>query len=287
MNRRYRGRHVRFRRLKAVLRIAVILLLIIAGVWGFMEPKMLRVEQTSIAAADLDDGVGRLRIVYVSDIHMGSWPYLTMNDVTALITRINEQKADLVILGGDYAADSEGAISFFKNMPTIRSTYGVYAVLGECDRTLPESNLPQLLMTMRTRSITPLVNEVAAVRIGPKNIYLAGIDDVSASADIAGVAAQCSADDYVIFLSHNPEALTTALNVNGQGGKRNWFDLALCGHTMQGAAGAPAVKTSYSHGWYTPNRLNILVSQGVGTLRIPIRLGGYPTIHVITLRSEK
>ena len=292
MSPRYRGRHRRFHRVKDAVRILLILLLILFAAWGLIEPKLLQVERTTVVCSDLTSDVGQFRVVYVSDIHMGNWPYLTANDVSGLVTKINEQNADLVILGGDYATDSDGAITFFKSVPTIRATYGVYAVLGDCDRTLPESNLQQLLTVMRTRSITPIVNEVVSVRIGTQNIYLAGIDDLSANADIAGVAAQCKSSDMVIFLAHQPDAITTALNTNGKDGKRNWFDVGLFGHSHGGQVnflgnliGAPTVEGSYTSGWYTPNRLSILVSQGVGTVGLPVRLGHYPTLHVITVKS--
>ena len=108
---------------------------------------------------------------------------------------------------------------------------------------------------------------------------------MSASPDIAGVAARCRAEDLVILAVHDPEAIDTALTVNDKNGKRNWFDLALCGHTLSGCAGAPKVSTGYTSGWYTPNRISVLVSPGVGTLGLPFRFGAFPTVHVITLRS--
>jgi len=137
MSPRYQGRHIRHRKLRPYIRAALILLLIVLCLWGFLEPKYLQVEKVTISSSELEASVGRLRIVFVSDIHTGNWPYLSTADLNGLVLKINQQNPDLVILGGDYANTSEGAIEFFQQLPTIRSTYGVYAVFGECDRTLP------------------------------------------------------------------------------------------------------------------------------------------------------
>ena len=293
MSPRYQGRHIRHRRLRPFLRAGLILLLVVLCCWGFIEPKLLQVETVTLTSAELDATVGRLRLVYVSDIHMGSWPYLSTADLAGLVSKINQQNADLVILGGDYGNSSEDAIAFFEALPSIRSTYGIYAVLGECDRTLPESNLIALETAMKTRSITPVINDVVSIRIGTKNIYLAGVDDISANCDVSGVAAKCKSTDFVIFAAHNPEIIATALTVNGADGKRNWFDLGLFGHTHGGQISifgslfhVPSADTIYTEGWYTPNKLSILVSPGVGTSGTPIRLGHYPTLHVINIKSE-
>ena len=163
---RYRGRHTRFRHVKGLLRALLVLAAVGLLAFGFIQPKLLRVQTDTVISDELDSDVRRLRIVYVSDIHYGRWPYLTMDDVSSLVTRINEQNADLVILGGDYAGSSTEAVSFFRQIPTIRATYGVYAVFGEYDRTLPESALNDLKAVMRSRSITPIVNDVVSVRIG-------------------------------------------------------------------------------------------------------------------------
>ena len=61
---------------------------------------------------------------------------------------------------------------------------------------------------MSKAGVTLLCNEVATLRIGTSDIYIAGIDDVSTEMDDAkSVAAQVNSKDFVIFLAHNPSAI--------------------------------------------------------------------------------
>ena len=289
----YRPRHRR-RRLGAVLiRLATFALLLLLLAYPFMEPFMLDTETVSLTSDHLPRDIGQLRVVYLSDIHAG--PYFPQSRVEKLIHTVNRLNADVVLLGGDYANDSDGAIEFFKDRPFINSRYGVYAVMGNHDRTIPEGNLFQLKSAMISAGVTPLVNEVASVRIGASNIYLAGIDDVDNGwPDLSGVAGQVRQEDYVIFLSHSPEAIAEAHKAKDMNGRNMWFDLGLFGHTHGGQIafagdllGISKVEPRYEEGWLVENRTNLLISRGVGTSILPIRFLNRPQIHLINVKSTQ
>ena len=271
--------------------IALVVLLILA--WPFIEPFMLETESVTLTAEDLPAGVGQLRIVYATDIHKGG--LFTDGRVIDLISHINACNADIVLLGGDYAQDSASAIDFFHSLPRIHARYGVYAVLGNHDRTIPESNLTTLRAAMQAAGVTPLVNAVSRVRIGVNDIYIAGIDDIgNGHPDLKGVAGQAAASDYVIFLSHSPAVIPDALKAVDRNGSQGWFDLGLFGHTHGGqiALIGPMLKDDdvpdqYTQGWFKQNRIDMLVSRGVGTSGLPARLFCAPQIHLITVNSAK
>lgn len=276
-------------RLRRALIILTVLLLLALLAWPFVEPYMLQVETTVLRSADLPAALGQLRIVYLSDIHKGG----TFGDgrMTSLIARVNALNADLVLLGGDYAQDSASAVEFFRTMPRIHSRYGVFAVVGNHDRTLPESNLNQLKAAMQAAGVTPLVNAVQRVRIGTTEICLAGLDDVNnGHPDLKGVAAQTRQEDYVIFLCHSPEIIPQALNAVDGRGQMRWFDLGLFGHTHGGQVALfgglirdEQVDARYASGWVHQNRADLLTSRGVGTSVLPIRLLCRPQLHLITI----
>ncbi len=275
------------------LRLALILALVMVLSWPFVEPFLLETESVTLLCEDLPSGVGQLRIVYATDVHKGG--FFTDRRVAALVSHINACNADIVLLGGDYAADSQSAIDFFRSLPTIHSRYGAYAVLGNHDRTIPESNLTTLRAAMQAAGVTPLINAVSEIRIGMSRIYIAGIDDVNNGApDLKAVAKQVSASDYVIFLSHSPAVIEDALNARDRDSRKDWFDLGLFGHTHGGqiALIGPLLKedgvpNQYTRGWFRHNRTDMLVSRGVGTSGFPIRLFCTPQIHLITVNTAK
>ena len=274
-------------------RIVVALVVLFILAWPFLEPFMLETESVSLSHADLPEWIGQLRIVYVTDIHKGG--LYTDGRVADLISHINACNADIVLLGGDYAQDSAGAIAFFQSMPRIHSRYGVYAVLGNHDRTIPEANLTTLRAAMQAAGVTPLVNSVSQVRIGVSNIYIAGIDDPeNGHPDLKAVAAQVAASDYVIFLSHSPAVIPEALKATDKNGSTGWFDLGLFGHTHGGQIALighllkdDSVPDEYTQGWFKQNRIDLLVSRGVGTSGLPVRLFCTPQIHLITVNTAR
>ena len=288
----YRGRHERRSPFGCLARIITFLVLVAMLIYPFAEPFMLEVENVTLTSSDLPADIGQLRIVYLSDIHQGS--FFSQSRVDSLVKRVNALNADLVLLGGDYAEDSDGAVAFFRSLPNIHARYGVYAVMGNHDRTVPESNLQAMQTIMIAKGITPVVNDVIPVRIGVSNIYIAGIDDVNTGwPDLSGVAARTRAEDYVIFLSHSPEVIPDAHRCDDMNGRRGWFDLGLFGHTHGGQIaligqylGIAKVPAQYEQGWIVENRINMLISRGVGTSVLPVRIGRRPQIHVITVKNK-
>ena len=100
-----------------------------------------------------------------------------------------------------------------------------------------------------------------------------------------------SARDYVIFLSHNPTVIPDAQLASDSSGSLGWFDLGLFGHTHGGQMKifgsmldiAEDVPDRYRSGWLKENRVDLLISRGVGTLIYPGRLFCFPQIHYITV----
>lgn len=276
-----------------IFRLLIVLLVLVLLAWPFIEPFLLETESVTLYAADLPAGIGQLRIVYATDIHKGG--LYTDGRLSALISHINACNADIVLLGGDYAQDSDSAIAFFRSMPRIHSRYGVYAVLGNHDRTIPESNLTTLRAAMQSAGVTLLLNTVNRVHIGANEICIAGIDDVgNGRPDLPGVASQVSTGDYVIFLSHSPAIINDALAAKDKDGHQGWFDLGLFGHTHGGqiALLGPLLKDDgvpdeYTAGWVKRNRADMLISRGVGTSGLPVRLFCRPQIHLITVNTSR
>ena len=287
----YRGRHrIRNRKSRRWMIVLAVLIVIIL-VWPLVEAKMLTTEKVQLKADQLPAEANNLRIVYLSDIHYGFW--FSDGDLNRLISRINGLRPDLVLFGGDYATDHQGAVLFFQKLregEKIRSRYGTFGVVGETDRGESDFDLTELTEAMANADVEPLVNRSVPVHIGAARIYVAGLDDVTVGhPDLKAVSRSVSASDYVIFLSHNPSVVPDAQLSKDSSGNLGWFDLGLFGHTHGGQmlffssllGISDDIPERYKGGWLKENRVDLLVSRGVGTSVFPGRLFCLPQIHYI------
>ena len=288
-----RGRHqVRNRHRRRWL-IFLIVLVILMICYPLLEARLLQTENKTIQCDDFPIEANNLRVVYLSDIHYGFW--FSDADLSRLIGRINSLRPDLLLLGGDYATDNDTAIKFFRALQkqgTIHSRYGIYGVIGEADRGESDASCQQLTEAMTNAGVVPLVNKVAPVNIAGRQIFIAGLDDkLTGKPDIKGIARSVNARDYVILLSHNPSVIQEAQLAADSSGNLGWFDLGLFGHTHGGQMAffssslniAEDVPDRYRGGWLKENRVDLLISPGVGTSVFPGRLFCFPTIHCITI----
>lgn len=261
-------------------------------IFPFAQARRLTVDQISVTINNLPSNLKGMRILYLSDIHQGA--FYSQTRVNDLVLRINSYQPDLVLLGGDYANNSSGAISFFQNLPTIHSTLGTFAVFGNHDRTNPQSNFETLKSAMQNANVTPLVNEAKQLRFRDASFFVAGVDDYNVGhPDVAKTASMVTSEDFVIFLTHTPDAFPEAFRTRDRNNNLHWFDLGLSGHTHGGQVtffGSPIyrnytqVSDRYLTGWLQENRAHLLVSNGVGTVVFPIRFFAAPQIHIITLQ---
>ena len=289
-----RGRHqVRYRHRRRWL-IAGIVLLVLLLLYPLLEARFLLItEKVRLKADDLPMEANNLRIVYLSDIHYGFW--FSDWDLSRLVARINNLRPDLVLFGGDYGSDSTASLRFFQALQkqdTLHSRYGVFGVIGEHDRGDSDFTLTQLTEAMSNAGVEPLVNRTATVNIGSRRIFVAGVDDyLTGRPDVKAVARTVAAGDYVIFLSHNPAVIPDAQLAKDSTGNLGWFDLGLFGHTHGGQmlffssllGLADEVPERYRSGWMKENRVDMLVSRGVGTSGFPGRLFCFPQIHYMEI----
>ena len=262
--------------------------------YPFAEPYWLRVEERTLYAPDLPAEFDGLRVAFLSDLHVG--PYYSAARLEALLAQVQAWRPDLMLLGGDYADDSEGAVRFFSSRPGFSAPLGVYAVPGNHDRMMPESNFARLGEAMRAAGVMPLFNAVYPVRRGEAYLYLAGVDDyANGHPDVAGVAMLTRAADFTLLLMHNPDGIPSALAARDRDGDAGWVDLILCGHTHGGQitlfgqrallpTNTPETGERYRTGWQREGNVDILTSNGVGTSVLPIRFFARPEVHLLTLR---
>ncbi len=269
------------RRLLACLLLTVLLFAAFA-IAGWREATRVPVVvRYDVAVPNWPAGQPPLRIVQLSDTHAGL-PDMPLDRLYAIIAQANALKPDLIVLTGDYQGEK-----LFVRTPTsldrvvkpfraLRSRLGTFAVRGNHDDAFWS---PIVLPRYR---LTYLQNRWADA--GP--VIIAGIDDLSmGSPNVAAALAGIPPGKPVIMLMHEPD---------------NFVDvpasvaLTLAGHTHGGQmtwpfVGAPWIGTEFGRdhrrGLYVEGGHTLIVSSGVGTTTVPIRLGVPPEIVLITLHG--
>ncbi len=233
-------------------------------------------------------------LLFMSDVHVS--PMFPEAALDRLMAQVAALKPDMLLLGGDYAEQAAGQALFFARLGALRLPLGAYAVLGNNDRECFPRDPSPLLRMMREANVTPLIDDCARPSGVP--IVIAGLDEMKyrrAAKPLAHPLFRAGDERCLrILLAHYPHV---ALRYLRHGGLLP--QLCLSGHTHGGQLRIGNL-TPYSLGferrcldegtlpticgWAPVGESRLLVSPGIGTSRIPIRMGIPPHIHRIKLR---
>lgn len=281
-----------FLKLMKAAAIELALLAVGGGVYSFLiEPKLVRVESVTLRLRRLPPEFSGIRIVQVSDIHMGGW--MNAERLQNIVDLVVEQKPDLVLFTGDfligrtYDADTEQTV---RDLITVLTPLAVsipsYAILGNHDYWTDPSAIRKMLHAC---NIMDMTNKAFALTRGAEKLYLCGVDDVwEGNVHLENFLAQIEDDGAAILMAHEPDYA----DVSALTGR---FDLQVSGHSHGGQVVLPFVGPpilphlgrKYPSGLYQVGNMYQYTNRGVGMGRIPIRFNCPPEITVFTLNSEK
>ena len=226
-------------------------------------------------------GAPPMRLVLLTDTHV-SGPDTPPARLKRIVETINGLGPDLVLLGGDYVSAKKiatrryGAAEAIRPLASLKASSGVIAVLGNHDHW---DDGPAIERELARAGITVLDN--TAVRKGP--LAIGGVDDdFTGHAKLAAVAAKlASLGGVPILLTHSPDVFPEVPAGIG---------LVLAGHTHCGqirlpVIGAPATMSRYGQrflcGVVADGERRLIVSAGVGTSILPLRLNAPPDLWVV------
>lgn len=224
--------------------------------------------------------VARLRLVLATDIHLGTM--IHNSRMQEIVTLINAQSPDLILLGGDLF--DEDVLSLSKQnmagvLRQLSAQYGVYAIPGNHEYF---SGIEHALDYMRSAGIVVLRDRVVKAADA---VWLIGRDDRQGRAfsgrrmELGELLAPADKSEPLILLDHQPFHLEEA---EAQG-----IDLQLSGHTHHGQIFPFQYITrgiyEMSWGYLRKGATQYYVSCGVGTWGPPLRLGNRPEIVTIDL----
>jgi predicted MPP superfamily phosphohydrolase len=207
-----------------------------------------------------------------------------------IVKVINDQRADLVLFGGDIVEtkiNQIDSLEYAKLLRGLESKLGVYAILGNHEYFTGRTNLARILEFL-TKGCGMRVLLDESVVIG-KNLLLVGrvdggYDRIVFRKKVADILAKTNRDGkFSILLDHNPKYFDEAVANN--------MDLQLSGHTHNGQM-FPfnlLIKFLYEkpYGRLEKSKSTLLVSSGVGTWGPPIKVFSKPEVVVVTIEKPE
>jgi hypothetical protein len=247
--------------------------------YGVIEARQIKIEHLIIPTNKISTDIGKVRIVQISDVHLGL--IIGEKRIKQIVKAIKIAKPDILVSTGDLVDvqldNIDGLASLFHEVDTI---YGKFAVTGNHEFYV---GLKRSLEFTRKAGFKILREEASII---PGIITIAGVDDEAVRGWRKGenMAEQnlCSHIDgsqYTVLLKHRPVPYTGSLCV---------YDLQLSGHTHKGQIFPFYLITKLFFSQYTGfyqmnNASSLYVSRGTGTWGPPIRFLAPPEVTIIDI----
>ena len=252
---------------------------------------------------DLPKSFDGFKITHISDIHSGSLD--NIEKVKYGINLINKQKSDVILFTGDLVNNKSNELEKWKDIfKLMEAPFGKFSILGNHDygdyydwKSKDEkiNDFKKFMDYQENMGFKLLMNESIYLEKNEEKIAILGSENwgrgFKKEGDLDKMISKINKDDFKILMTHDPSHWEEkVLN------HKSRFQLTLSGHThgMQFGIEIPGlikwspVKWRYKQwaGIYKRDEKILNVNRGFGYLAYPGRLGIYPEISVITLRSR-
>jgi predicted MPP superfamily phosphohydrolase len=264
-----------------------------------------QLRKVSINSDRIPQSFKGLKIVHISDFHLGSW--YGKKPLQKAVDMINELKPDIIFFTGDmvnYATNE--TVGYTDILKQLKAKKGVYAILGNHDygdyvkwnsAEEKQKNMQDFEDFYKQISWILLKNENIRIQSDSSFISIVGVENwgkdvrFPKKGDISKALQGVDNNDYTILLSHDPSHFENLIGL-----KYPQVDLCLSGHTHGMQMGistdnfewSPAqLQYKYWGGLYE-NTINgkkqyLYVNRGIGVIGYPGRIGIKPEITLIEL----
>jgi predicted MPP superfamily phosphohydrolase len=255
---------------------------ILIAFYGLFEAFDIRTEHFAIRSPKIPEAVGRIRIVQISDVHLGL--IVRQKRLQRILDAVRVAEPDILVSTGDLVDGQMDNMSMLAGMlQGIRTRYGKYAVTGNHEY---YAGLGRSLDFTKRAGFTLLSDE---------GLTIAGVINIVGVNDPAGknfgraepvsekeLLSRFPPGLFTLFLKHRPLVNPVAVDL---------FDLQLSGHTHKGQIFpfTMVIKLLYptDAGMVRfPEGFFMYVSRGSGTWGPPMRFLSPPEVTVIDLIHE-
>jgi uncharacterized protein len=253
-----------------------------ATAYSIPQKRQFRVRDIEVAIPDLPWSLDGMRIVHLSDTHVGTFTHGDVLD--RIVKETNKLDADLIALTGDLINHSiEDLPVAMRMVKRLQPQSRVVMIEGNHD--LFQGREP-FVNGVREHDVPILLDESCTIRINGYPVQLLGIRWHFRTSPIADhvdqAARRLDPDALQILLAHHPHAFDRAAELG--------IPLTLAGHTHGGQVmltpefgGGPAIYKYWS-GLYLQGNSSLIVSNGAGNW-FPLRVNAPAEIvHVILRR---
>jgi predicted MPP superfamily phosphohydrolase len=272
----------------------------IAGDGVIFEPNRPQLVSIEIALARLAQSWDGFRIAQLSDLHYDD--YFSVVPLRKAIDIINGLQPDLVVLTGDFVTgplrkprhgNSKQMLKVAAQviepcaqlLSQLRAKSGILAILGNHDL---YTDAAYITAVLQSQGIPILRNRSISLERQGTRLWFSGVDDVLAGKPDLDLALKgIPPAEPVVLLAHEPDWADYVA--------RYPVDLQLSGHSHGGqvripyigAPFLPELARKYPWGLRRIGALALYTNVGIGTVRIPVRLGCPPEVTLITLRAAR
>jgi uncharacterized protein len=247
--------------------------------YGYFDAKNIRTEHLTIETAKISRDVGRIRIVQISDVHIGM--IVRGDRLTEIVEKVRQAKPDILVSTGDLldgqVDNMMPAADLFK---ALQPKYGKFAITGNHEF---YAGIDQAMAFHQQAGFLMLRGEA---------LTLAGLLNIAGVDDPAGerfglhrhvpeklLLAKLPRETFTLLLKHKPILDRESLGLS---------DLQLSGHTHRGQIYPFSLLTKFVFRYHTgyfelPKDSRLYVSRGTGTWGPPIRFLAPPEVTVIDL----
>jgi uncharacterized protein len=260
----------------------------LAGFGGLVQRTDFHVREIDIPIPNLPRDLQGLRIIQLSDIHLG--PFLDESELARVIDEARNLRPDLVAVTGDLISMGGDPLdACLRQIARLGAKAQILGCMGNHER---YSDVEDYTAAQGRRlGIDFLRMRSRPIRFGDATLNVAGVDYQpfkDKSKYLRGAERLIAPGAVNVLLSHSPDVFPAAAAKN--------FDFTLSGHTHGGQVNIEILHhdlniahffTPFVYGHYRLQRPSgaaaLYVSRGIGTIGLPVRLGAPPEIAALRL----
>jgi len=240
--------------------------------WGLHEATAFRIRRVTVRLASLPPGFRPIRLMQVSDLHLGM--FMRERSLRCVAELIRDARPDVLVSTGDMVDSSYHRDGLAKYLAALDPPLGKFAVLGNHEFYAGIDNS----LAFHAAAGFRVLRGGESVLVAP-GLRIMGVDDPAAGPAAPATVARNGAE-AVILLKHRPD-VDDSID----------FDLQLSGHTHGGQLFPYSLIVKMINGrlaglYHLAGGKLLYISRGTGYWGPPMRFLAPPEVTEITIEGE-